>query len=277
MTYTRLAVTPSAPGRRDAVSAALFAAGAEGLVEEGLAFVTVFADDGAARTAERAARAADDAATTACSALMSIDYTSEWRANVRAHTVGGLVIAPPWLAGESDLAKTVVIDPGLGFGTGEHETTRGALALLQDVIRPGDRVADVGCGSAVLAIAAARLGAARVTALEIDAQSIGNAEENVVRNGVGACVTVVEGDATTLLPLVGPVRVIAANIIASVLVSLLPAFDAALAPHGDVVVGGVLRDERDAFARDLASAGWRVVRDLTDGEWWSAHVRRAAE
>ena len=72
----------------------------------------------------------------------------------------------------------------MAFGTGEHATTRGVMRLMQDVIRAGDIVADLGAGSAVLAIAAAKLGAARVAAIELDPDAIGNAEENVARNGV---------------------------------------------------------------------------------------------
>ena len=135
-----------------------------------------------------------------------------------AHRVGNLVIAPPWLAGEFDPHTTIVVDPAMAFGTGEHPTTRGVMRLMQGVVKSGDVVADLGAGSAVLSIAAAKLGARRVTAIEIDPDSIGNAEENVRVNGVGAIVEVIEGDATTLLPLLAPVRVVLANIISSVLI-----------------------------------------------------------
>ena len=79
-----------------------------------------------------------------------------------------LAIVPPWLAAGRDLTCTVVIEPEMAFGTGEHQTTRGVVRLLPSVIHLGDRVADLGAGSAVLAIAAAKLGAAHVTAIELD-------------------------------------------------------------------------------------------------------------
>jgi ribosomal protein L11 methyltransferase len=188
-----------------------------------------------------------------------------------------MVIAPPWLAAEYDAMATIVVEPSTGFGTGEHETTRATLLLLQRVVRAGDVVIDAGCGSGVLAIAAARLGAARVVAIDNDPQAITNADDNVVRNGVGDRVTVIDGDALVLAPLLAPARVIVANIIASVLVEFLPAADRALAPGGDVIVGGVLRSERDGFMRDAAYLGWRIEREHPEGEWWSGHLRRTRE
>src|SRR5690606_35594109 len=123
------------------------------------------------------------------------DYDAVWRASVQPRQVGRLLVTPPWLAGASAPATTIVIEPGTGFGTGEHETTRGALELLQDVVQPGDVVADLGCGSAVLAIAAVKLGAARVAAIELDGEAIPNAEANVAHNGLSDRITVIEGDA----------------------------------------------------------------------------------
>jgi ribosomal protein L11 methyltransferase len=277
MIYARLAVTPSDPARRDAVSAALFAAGAGGLLEEGPRFISVFGDAAAAQIAADAARAADASVHTSCEPYEPGDWSEAWRRGVGAHTVGRLTIAPPWLAAEHAAGSTILIEPGMGFGTGEHETTRLAVALLQRVIRDGDVVADVGCGSAVLAIAAAKLGAARVAAIENDPLAIDNAEENVARNGVGERVSVIEGDAGSLLPLLAPVRVIVANIIAPVLRELLPVFGQALTAGGDVIVGGVLRAERDEFVRDAAALQWRVAGEDAEGDWWSAHLRRVAE
>src|SRR5690606_2815940 len=135
-----------------------------------------------------------------------------------------IVVAPPWLAHEiADAEIPIVIEPATAFGTGEHETTRGVLALMQHTIRAGDVVGDLGAGSAVLSIAAAKLGASRVAAVELDEQALGNAEENVERNGVDDRVTIIPGDAALLLPLLAPLHVILANIISGVIVQLAPA------------------------------------------------------
>ncbi len=274
MIYTRLAVTPSDPARRDAVSAALFAGGAEGLLEEGAAFVSVFTDESDAHAARDAALTADREASVLIAPYDAGNWMEAWREGVGPREVGRFVIAPPWRTDELAGRDVIVIDPGMGFGTGEHETTRMSLSLLQAVVAKGDVVADVGCGSAVLAIAAAKLGAARVAAIEIDPLALANAEENVTRNGVGDRVAVVEGDAVLLLPLLAPLRVVVANIIAPVLLELLPVVQRAIVPHGDVIVGGILAAERDDFVRAVELDGWHLVNEQREGDWWGGHLRQ---
>lgn len=273
MIYSRLAVTPSDPARRDAVSAALFEGGAEGILEDGAALVSVFSDESAGRRALGAAKSVDPDATATLAPYDAGDWMDAWRQGVGPRVVGRFVITPPWRADEPTDREVIVIDPGMGFGTGEHETTRMSLALLQTVVADGDVVADVGCGSAVLAIAAAKLGASRIAAVEIDPLAIANAEENVVRNGVAERVTIIEGDAAVLLPLLAPLRVIVANIIAPVLLELLPVVRGAIVPDGDLIVGGVLATERDGFIASAGNAGWRLVNEQREGDWWGGHLR----
>jgi len=126
----------------------------------------------------------------------------------------------------------------------------------------------------VLAIAAVKLGAARAFAIEHDADSIPNAEENVDRNAVTEQVAVLEGDAVVLLPLVAPVRVILANIISSVLLELLPSLPAALAPDGEIILSGILLEERATMLAALATQGWRVVAEDAEDVWWSVRAVR---
>jgi len=203
----------------------------------------------------------------------NVDWSEAWRDRITSHRAGPFTIAPPWLADSADV-RTIVIDPGMAFGTGDHPTTRGVIRLMADVVRPGDAVADVGAGSAVLAIAAARLGAHRVAAIELDPDAIENAELNVARNGVADRVAVLEGDAAVLLPLVGPVRIILANIISSVITQMLPMFAANLDDDGALIFSGVLVVERAALLEVLAGAGWSVDAEDVEGEWWSGLARR---
>lgn len=256
---------------RDAVVAALFSAGAESVQELPEAVLTHIADADEAAIAAAVADA-DRGARPTFAPTPDVDWASEWRARIGAHRVGRLVVTPPWLANRFTADERIVIEPEMAFGTGEHETTRGVLRLLSAVIRPGDVVADVGAGSAVLAIAAARLGAARVAAIEMDPDAIRNAEDNVRRNGVADRVTVIAGDALVLLPLIAPVRVILANIIWPVLVELLPGMRQALAGDGQVVLSGLLRDERATIERHLSGAEWRVERVDEEGLWWSVSI-----
>lgn len=273
MPWTSVRVTPA--DDRDAALAALFGAGAQGVHEDGDALVTHFPPETDVDAVLNAVRAADPRASVTVGETPHVQW-DEWRANVGAHTVGSLTVAPPWLAEQSDPRRTIVIDPAMAFGTGEHATTRGVLQLMQSVIRPGDRVADLGAGSAVLSIAAARLGAALVAAIEVDPDATSNAQENIERNGVAAQVQFIEGDATVLLPLVAPVRVVLANIVSSVLQELLPTVASALADDGDVIISGMLHDERAMMLAWLAEHGWRVEGEALEAPWWSAHISRRA-
>jgi ribosomal protein L11 methyltransferase len=162
----------------------------------------------------------------------------------------------------------------MGFGTGEHPTTRGVVRLLQKVIRPGDSVADLGAGSAILAIAAAKLGAARVYAIENDDQAIGNAEENVAANHVEDVVSVIEGDAGVILPLVGPVSIVLANIISSVLIELMPMIREGISDNGHAILSGILWTEREQIVARAASVGFAIVDEDAEGEWWSVLLKR---
>jgi ribosomal protein L11 methyltransferase len=259
---------------RQAVIAALFDAGSQGVLEDGDVIVTHFPPGTDPARIRAALVAASPGAATEVGETPAADWAEDWKRGLSARRVGGLTIAPPWEAG-GDAETTVVIEPGMGFGTGEHATTRIVTLLMQGVVRVGDRVADLGAGSAVLAIAAAKLGATRVSAIELDPDAIGNAEENVLRNGVAGTVHVIEGDAAVLLPLVAPVRVILANIISSVITALLPAMSAALAPDGRAIVSGILVEERDAMRDVFRDAGWVVRDEMADDAWWGAVVARA--
>lgn len=258
---------------RSAVISALFAIGAESIQELEDGIVTHVRDlDRAAVSA--ALERADRSAAIEYAPTPAVDWSREWRSRISAHRVGRLIVTPPWLADRFAKDERIEIDPGMAFGTGEHETTRGVIRLMQRVIRRGDVVADIGAGSAVLGIAAAKLGAARVAAIELDAEAIGNAEENVARNGVAECVAVIHGDAATLLPLVAPVRVVLANIISGVLRELMPVIDAALTPDGNAILGGILGDERRDMEIAVEQAGWTVVDSDAEGQWWSATIAR---
>ena len=275
MSWIQLRVRPSAPDRRDAVSAALFASGSLGIHEDGDALVTQFESEAETAAARDAARAADPGAETSAVPLPDVDWSLEWRRGVRAHQLGALVVTPPWEADAYEESRRIVIEPGMAFGTGEHATTRGVVRLLQRALRPGDRVADLGAGSAVLAIAAAKLGAGSVAAIELDPEAIENAEQNAARNGVADRVRVIQGDALVLLPLVAPVRLVLANIISSVLVELLPAIGDALPSDGQAVLSGILLEEREHMLGVLAAGGWRVEAEDAEDIWWSVLVTRA--
>jgi len=270
-TWVTVRVSPGS--NRDAVIAAMFDAGVQGIEESGDALITHVAGQTLANDVLCAVMAASTDARVDTAPLPDVDWTERWKLGIHVQSLGALFVAPPWLSDGLDPDRTIVIEPAMAFGTGEHATTRGVIRLLQQVLQPGDHVADLGAGSAVLAIAAAKLGASRVAAIELDHDAIGNAEENVVRNGVSDRVTVIEGDAGLLLPLVAPVNVITANIISSVLLELLPVMKAALAHRGHAILSGILVAERDEMVRAL-DADWRIDAEDEEDAWWSTTISR---
>ncbi len=273
-TSVRVAPGTAAARARDLCLAALFAVGAQGVHEDGATLVTHFPPGADLEAVHRAITEADVEATIETAPVPDIDWSEAWKTRITSHELGPLTVSPPWLADGRDPAKTIVIEPGMAFGTGEHATTRGVVRLLPAVLRPGDVVADLGAGSAVLAIAAAKLGASRVYAIELDGEAIPDAELNVARNGVTDRVHVFEADAGSLLPLVAPVRVVLANIISSVLEELLPIIAKSLTTDGAAILSGMLYEERDAMLAVLRQTGWRVVQEDAEDIWWSVSIVR---
>ncbi|MFN8581933.1 MAG: 50S ribosomal protein L11 methyltransferase [Gemmatimonadaceae bacterium] len=266
MSWTALRIRGAT--RRDEIIAALFAAGAEGVHEDGDDVVTHFPDVGAIEGVIATVHAIDAGADCVTTPAPQVDWSVAWRDRIGAFTVDAIAIAPPWLAEGFETSRTVVIDPGMAFGTGDHASTRGALRLMQRCLTPGVVVADLGAGSAVLAIAAAKLGASRVFAIEVDPDAIRNAQENIDRNGVSEVVHLFEGDAATLLPLVGPVDLVVANIISSVLVDLLTTMARTLPSGGHAVLAGILgRGTRHRARRGLR--GRIVAAEDHEEDWWS--------
>jgi ribosomal protein L11 methyltransferase len=251
----------------------LFAAGSQGIQEDGDALVTHFPPGTQTEELVRDIMDADPRARVTISFASQMDW-SEWRASVGSHHLGSLTIAPPWLASETDPATTIVIEPAMAFGTGEHATTRGVTRLMQKLSPMPSNVADIGAGSAVLSICAAKLGATRVVAVEIDEDAIGNAEENVRANHVEDRVHVIHGDAAVVLPLLAPVDLVLANIISSVLTELLPIVFDSLSPGGHAILSGILETESEGMLAEIRKGGWSVIAEDREDAWWSTLIAR---
>jgi ribosomal protein L11 methyltransferase len=252
-------------------------------------------DAGPGRTLLRADLPADgiDAIRTSVGHLVEVsevevvdDGFDAWRAHATAVVVGtNLVVRPPWVA--LDLASlpalprqpvVVSIDPGRAWGHGAHPTT---VLCLREVERActariGPSVLDVGCGSGVLGIAAAMLGAAAVWACDLDPVAVETTHANAARNGVGDRVTAVLADADAPLQEApaAPHDLVVANIGAATLRTLAADLLSVTAPDGSLVLSGLL--DTDAAEVADAFAPWRPVRvEVLDG--WAAVVLRSPE
>ncbi len=201
------------------------------------------------------------------------EWAETWkRGFVSRRVTERIVVVPAWEeTGTFPGDITLVLEPGMAFGTAEHPTTRGSLRLLDPRVRAGDRVADVGAGSGILAIAAALLGAERVLALELDPWSCAAARENVLRNRVADRVEVrEEAVGPRFLPAEAPFDGIVANLESGILGPLLPGFRAGIRDGGWLIVSGILEDESLSVERLCFDAGFRRETIDREGGWWTA-------
>jgi ribosomal protein L11 methyltransferase len=183
-----------------------------------------------------------------------------------------LWIVPSWCEAPDPDAVNVALDPGLAFGTGSHPTTRLCLAWLAAQLRRGASVLDYGCGSGILAIAAAKLGAGTVVGVDVDPQAIAASRANALANGVAATFGLAGERAAKATP---PFDVVVANILAGPLVMLAPVLAARVKPGGRIVLSGVL----DAQAADVGAvyARWfNIARWRCDGDWVALAGERRA-
>lgn len=271
--WTRISVL--AGHDNDALATAFFAAGVSALQQEGGELIGYARGQPEVERLTAALHSVAPSARIRTEPVEELDWTQAWKHGLRVQRAGLLSVAPPWLVQGLDLAHTIVIDPGMAFGTGDHASTRGALRQLTAAITPGDRVVNLGAGSAVLSIAAAKLGASSVGAIEIDPDAIGNAECNIEANRVQDRVRVIEGDAESMLPLLAPVDLILANILSGVIIGLLGTMHLALAPRGRAVIAGILESERTDVADHLHPERWRILHEDVEAGWWCATIVKA--
>ena len=195
------------------------------------------------------------------------DWAKNWKKYYKPFHAGErLVIKPSWETYAEKAGDLVLeLDPGMAFGTGTHETTFMCMEQLEKYVTPGCKAIDVGCGSGILALAAAKLGASDVLAIDLDELAVKVAAENTVKNGLSDRVRVVHGD---LLEKADEMAdVIVANIIADVICFLCGPAKKHLLPGGTFICSGIIREREDDVQQALAAAGYAVCNRLAKGSW----------
>lgn len=193
-----------------------------------------------------------------------------WKQYYKPFRVGErLVVKPSWETYAPQKDDLVIeLDPGLAFGTGSHPTTNGALRLLEKYVRPGGKVIDCGCGSGILSVAAGLLGAKKVFAVDIDHEAILATVKNTRVNHLFTTIDVFYADITKKdFHYMAPFQVAAANIVADVIIPMLPHIGPLMEESGILIAGGIISHRKEEVYEALTKNSFAVLEALTDGDW----------
>ncbi|HBT88218.1 50S ribosomal protein L11 methyltransferase [Desulfobacter sp.] len=196
------------------------------------------------------------------------DWAHAWKAYFNVTRITGkIVVKPEWKDYTPAPGEVIInIDPGMAFGTGTHPTTSMCLALLEEHVQPGKTLLDVGCGSGILMIGAAKLGAGAMTGIDVDPVAVDITQQNLEKNAIaldGVTLGAVTLDKT---PEIG-YDLICANIIAQVIVSIMPDIATRLAPDGTAILSGIIEERVPDIYAALDAQNLRCVKKISQEEW----------
>lgn len=200
------------------------------------------------------------------------DWANNWKQYYKPFRVGrSLIVKPSWEnveAGAGD--KILEIDPASTFGTGQHYTTKMVMETLEDVVKSGDRILDLGCGSGILTIAAMLFGASEAAICDIFENAVKTASENIESNGFtnfkAHCGNIIE-DKKLREEIGGGYDVICANIVADVIIAMSPLFVGFLKPGGRLVVSGIIDERAGEVISALSQNGWKELSEKNEDGW----------
>lgn len=205
------------------------------------------------------------------------DWSNAWKKYYHPVQVGEhLVVCPSWEAYDRKPDQVVLtLNPGMAFGTGTHDTTRLCMELLEKYITPQDTVLDVGCGSGILAITAALLGANKIIGCDIDEVAVKVAGENAALNGVQDRIAFHQGDLTSQVE--GSFQIICANIVADVIIRLSEDAGRYLAKDGIFITSGIIDTREQDVLDALEQNGFQVIERRTSGGWVALACKAKAQ
>lgn len=201
------------------------------------------------------------------------DWIEIWKKHYRPIELGGVVVCPAWI--EHDVKEgqvEVLIDSNMAFGTGEHETTSMVIEIMQDYIRHANTVIDVGTGSGILGITAAKLGAERVVMTDIDYVAVKSAKHNCELNQVADRCEVALNNLLDDKSVVG--ELVLANITADVLLILSNTITDNVAPNGVMVMSGIIKSRENEVIARYSSLGFELEKRVNKGEWVAIAMRK---
>lgn len=201
------------------------------------------------------------------------DWANEWKKHYKPFKIGDRILIKPSWENVNKEAQDIIIelDPGMAFGTGTHESTRMCLELLDKYMKKGYEVLDVGCGSGILSITAAKLDASKVLAIDIDSVAVKTSQDNAASNSITHLVEVRKSVIEEIQ--VQKYNIVVANIIADVIISISNTVKLFLKDQGIFIVSGIIKDRAIDVKSKLSEMGFEIVEEKSDGEWVAIAVR----
>ncbi len=203
------------------------------------------------------------------------DWANNWKEYYKPLHIGkSVVVKPCWEEYEPKMGeKIITLDPGAAFGTGAHETTSMCIELIEKYINPSDTALDIGCGSGILSVAASVLGASKVVAVDIDPLAVKTTMENAELNGIEkGKITATVGDLTDKVS--GRFNLVIANIVADVIISLLPTVPAFLEDNGIFICSGIINDRADEVRDAILKMGFVILEESVKRDWHAFSLKR---
>lgn len=203
------------------------------------------------------------------------DWAKAWMQYYHPVKVGKVVIVPAWEVYKPEPGEVIVsMDPGMAFGTGTHETTQLMIRLLSSYVKPGDYVLDVGCGSGILSICAAKLGAAHCFACDLDTVAVKVAKKNIQENGAGDIVSCGVSDLLSGVPQHETYNIVCANIVADIILRMAPDVGRYMRDGGLLLISGILEDKASDVTDVLRTHGFEPVCSINENDWCAVALRK---
>ncbi|MBP3437112.1 MAG: 50S ribosomal protein L11 methyltransferase [Clostridia bacterium] len=196
------------------------------------------------------------------------DWAEAWKQYYHPIPLGRVTVVPAWEEYTPKENEAVIrMDPGMAFGTGTHETTRLVMMVMQEALQGGERVLDIGTGSGILSLCASKLGASFCLACDIDPVAVKVAKENVAADGADNIVCVVSDLLSNVDTSEGKYDFVLANIVADVILRLLPDLHTCLTPHAKAIFSGIIGERAEEVQRALLQHGWVIEKTETERDW----------
>ena len=209
-----------------------------------------------------------------CEGMREEDWAESWKQYYKPIKLGRIAIVPAWEEYTPEEGERILrMDPGMAFGTGTHETTRLVMEMLSDEIHGGERLLDVGTGSGILALCAAKLGASECYAYDIDPVAVRVAKENVEKDGAEnvhcGVADLLDGVDTTL-----PYDFVVANIVADIILRLLPSLGSVMKVGARAILSGIIGPRVEEIRAVLSGCGFTLVREAEERDWYALLIQK---